>query len=140
MLATLQFSVFASRPTRVLSNSELIGEWIGFEDGFPFFIRLSLKQDGKGGFVITHPHSDPVAKPEIYKVEKWGVKNRELLIKLSAPVQGYDAINFAVTEFSNYDMQIVLTGPTNTTWKFTASLYNEKEFNNSAADSSKFLP
>ena len=135
-----QVSAFADLPARIMSNSELVGQWIGFEDGFPFFLRLSLKQDGRGGFVITFPHSDPVGKPEIYKVEHWGVKGRELLVQLSPPVQGYDAINFKVTSFNSYNMQITLTGPTNTTWKFTASLNNEKEFNNNAADSSKYLP
>ena len=125
-------------PVRLPTDSELTGNWIGYEERFPYFFRLSLLQDKKGFLVISFPKSDPPVSPDIYKVGNWGVQHRQLSLQLS-PVKGVDGeIICSVKEFSKTRIKLEVNGATNK-WDWTVLLLNESELNKNASNSASYI-
>lgn len=131
-------STFADLPARLPSEAELVGNWVGYEAELPYFFRLNFQQDGKGSLVILYPKSNPVVKPDIYKIEHWEIQERHLLLHLSPTEAGSEGIVCSVKQFSKTRIKLEIHGATNR-WDQTVLLLNESELNENISNSVSYL-
>lgn len=131
-------STFADLPARLPSGAELVGGWVGYEAELPYFFRLNFQQDGKGSLVVLYPKSNPVVKPDIYKIEHWKIQERQLLLQVSPTEAGPEGIVCFVKEFSKTRIKLEVKGATNK-WDWTVLLLNESELNKNASNSTIYL-
>jgi len=131
VVLTISLIGFASRRLTPPSKGDLVGFWIGYEQSFPYFYRLNLREDYTGTLVILYPEGNP----SIYGL-RWEFPEPRLLIQVSPMSQGAEKITCSVTKVDYRSINLVITGSSNQ-WKRTALLLNEKQLSAKIAESAE---
>ena len=118
----LAFAELRQQPTL---SSELVGAWVGYEDGCVYFYRLVLETNNKGSCVVLF-NDDP---PDSYRVDEWRAIEGKLSLRLSPVTEDAEIIAITPSYLSALKMELVVRGVTNK-WERKVSLYNERELLN----------
>jgi hypothetical protein len=110
---------------------DLVGAWIGFEDGGSEFIRAELHRDGSGYLAMVSPsnfitHDYGV---QIYRVNKWSVNGRHIAYDL-VPISSNAEPAQASAEFVVSSLRLNLHG-IKRRWKIESALYMESRVEDS---------
>jgi hypothetical protein len=123
------FHVFSDQSPRRPVTSDLVGAWIGYENGSSSFYRLNLSEDAKGSLVTFY--SDYSDTYSVYKVEHWQLASDALILKVRSNIQTNVSVDCTIKAYDNMRIEMVLKGKivsdhhTNQ-WASTVSLINEK--------------
>ena len=118
--ALLLSIVFARQPVLPPPASELVGLWVGYENGYPYFYRLNLKTNNTGRLIIMFPE----AEPDVYDLH-WRLNERKLILDALPLTKNSEVINCAVSNLTHRRMDIIISGGSNE-WHRTARLLNER--------------
>ncbi len=112
----------ADQLARHARPEELLGSWVGYDEGCLGFYRLILSKGGRG-VCITLFREELAGKYPL----SWRLEGADLLIELTPTNREPGQLSFSVTYFDLVRIEAVLR-ETQRSWERKAILYNEREF------------
>ena len=108
-------------PGPPISESDLLGTWVGYSTGYTEFLRLDLRDDGHGYFAILSYASQ--AEAQLYKVKKWQLTNLNIEVLPVSPEE--ESIFVQNVSYRVNTLWFEFGGMR---WKREAALFREREF------------
>ena len=133
-LFTTSLIAYAWRPVTPPSKGDLVGVWVGYEDAYPYFYRLTLRDNNSGALVILYSGGDT----GVYNLS-WDLAGPRLSIRAVPLSQDTEPIVCSVTKVDYKRIDLATSG-TSVQWKRSAVLLNNKELSAKIAESAKHDP
>ena len=116
-------AVLAELQKQPPSSNEIVGSWVGYEDGGVYFYRIALETNSAGSCVVLFNGESR----DNYSIDFWRMADGKLILKLTAKSAAAEQIALTVLYIDKLRMELNVSGVTNN-WKRKAVLYNEREF------------
>jgi hypothetical protein len=129
--ATLIFPSLADYPPAPMKQADLLGLWVGYEQGGTDFYRLDLLSKGRGRLVVLRPDG----RTSGYRVSWLYVADR-LSLEASA-IGKAEKIVCAANAIDYTRLRLTMSGASTNEWTRSAVLFNEKLFRTKVKASGK---
>ena len=134
VLVTIALTAVATRFAIPPTKGDLTGLWIGYEQSYPYFYRLDLRQQDTGSLVILYPEGNA----GVYHVS-WELSRSRLRIELTPPNNDSERIACSVTRVDYRRIDLNTTGISGR-WTRRASLLNYSDLSAKITQSAAHEP
>jgi hypothetical protein len=126
VLSAAPNGVAATKKATPPSAKELVGVWVGFDNGQLTFTRLDLRSDSTGFCARVSPpdtmlHDQGV---HVYRILKWTVNGWDIEIQMS-PLSNATNVGYVKGHIGLASLRLTIGGPENGGWKEEPFLHPE---------------
>ena len=121
MIGSSSCAPLIKTPSAPISESDLLGTWVGYSTGYTEFLRLDLR-DGGQGYLTILSYASP-GEAQLYKVKKWGLTNLKIEVLPVSPEE-----ESILVQNVSYRVNTLWFEFGGLSWKREAALFREREF------------